>query len=227
VTLPAKYSGRGRLPRQSGLAQLALLATIVTHRVSIQPFHLRGGTAVFNPAPTPSRASNSSALTPLIPAAGLCGPSPRRHNLGSCPRPSTFIFHWLRTIRQIPQWQHDDTARLHPPPADATADFLGSVAPAGRGDARIFDHHCYRVEGGEYIQIAPCSRSSAFCFFSPFMKKRGPLAPTFHFTNLFSLMPIRTNVATRHVIVVATRHVIVVATRHVIVVATRHYMYQV
>ena len=40
------FSLRGsRLPGESGLTQLALIARLVTHRVPIQPFHLRVGYA--------------------------------------------------------------------------------------------------------------------------------------------------------------------------------------
>jgi hypothetical protein len=45
--MPALVSQRerSRLPGESGLAQLALIAKLVTHRVPIQPFHLRVGCA--------------------------------------------------------------------------------------------------------------------------------------------------------------------------------------
>lgn len=88
MTLPVDGRQK-RLPRQSGLAQLALFTTIVTHRVSIQPFHSRGDPQFLSRV-RPILCFDSLGTWLLIPAAGLSGPSPRRHNLGSCPRPSQF-----------------------------------------------------------------------------------------------------------------------------------------
>jgi len=70
---------------QSGLTQLALFSTIVTHRVSIQPFHSRDGPLPFRGNPSLFVLLGTHALL-LIPTAHFCGLSPRKHNRGSCSR---------------------------------------------------------------------------------------------------------------------------------------------
>ena len=77
-------------PGRSGLTQLALFATFVTHRVPIQPFHFREGLATDF---TPKRPSPLSfyAQETLILTARFCGPWSRQHNHKYHPRPTLSV----------------------------------------------------------------------------------------------------------------------------------------
>ena len=74
-------------PGRSGLTQLALFATFVTHRVSVQPFHFRDGLASDFTQERPSHLSFYAQDT-LILIARLCGPWSRQHNHKYHPRPT-------------------------------------------------------------------------------------------------------------------------------------------
>lgn len=145
-------------------------------------FPLAGRSAVFiNPAAAPSRASIYSALRPLIPAAGLCGPAPRRHNLGSCPRPSHSYFIGYTCVKFTILTRRD---RAFPPTSRSCdcrlfrvsrncgtrpcAALRSPLLPGRRGENFQITVILACKNRDEAVAAArqPCFRSSAFCCFS-------------------------------------------------------------
>ena len=161
---------------------MALLATIATHRVPIQPFHLRGGPRfLLTPRPPHLVLRFTRHSRPLIPAAGLCGPSPRRHNLGSCPRPSHSYFIGYTCVKFTILTRRD---RAFPPTSRLCdcrlfrvsrncgtrpcAALRSPLLPGRRGENFQITVILACKNRDEAVAAArqPCFRSSAFCCFS-------------------------------------------------------------